>query len=270
MTNTIRSWDLNNKIYCDTAFYTLALKQINRRGFVFPSHYIGQYGAYDALKHLWTKSGLFTDLVKENSILASRNHTFDDIEKARLKLRDEFRNKHNLDNDVTVVFLAPGNTIGENTYTLDSFRKAYNEFILRHSYPTSLSHYAATKDMFKIVISVHQDTESEAFVRNFINTSEFLTDVIVVTNKDNEHFDAMCASDFGAVYNGQLLSSAATLHLNCITMQNMNEVHYFYQTWENRWLADVNINADRPAIKEYAAGEFWFGKLCEELWYYII
>jgi hypothetical protein len=266
MTNQVRHWDENYKIFCDHAFYTLALKTINRRFFVFPSHYVGQYGAYDAIRHLWTKSGLFNHYVKESSILASREHSLDDIEKARSKLRDQFRAKYNIDNEGTVVFLSPGNTKKENEYTLEAFRKAYNEFIFRHSYPTSLSHYAPPKNMFKLVVSVHKGTESENYVRNFLQNSEFQTDVLVVTNEDNEHFDAMCASDFGCVYNGQLVSSAAALNLHCFTMQNMNDLHYFWHTWENRWLAEININADRPAIKEYASGEFWFGKICEELW----
>ena len=62
-----------------------------------------------------------------------------------------------------------------------------------------------------------------------------------------------------------MLSSAAALHLNICTMQNMNDLHYYWHTWENRWLADINLNADRPAVKEFAAGEFWKGKICNEL-----
>jgi hypothetical protein len=266
MTNTVRHWDENHKIYCDEAFYTLALKQINKRWFVFPSQYVGQYGAYDAMRHLWQRSGLFPQYLRENSILASREHFLDDVEKARIKIRDEFRNKHKIDNEATVVFLAPGNTLKENKYTLEAFRKGYNEFIYRHSYPTSLSHYAPPKDMFKLVISVQKGTESEQYVREFLKTAEYQTDVIIVTDEHNEHFDAMASSDFGCVYNGQLVASAAVLNLHCFTMQNMNDLHYFWHTWENRWLNELNVNADRPAVKEYAAGEFWFGKICEELW----
>ena len=254
-------------MFCDLAFYTLSLKSINKRWYVYPSHYIGQYGSYDALKHIFTKSGLFTDFVKENSIITSREHSLDHIERARLKIKDDFRNKHNIDTDSTVVFFAPGNTIKENIYGLDAFRRGYNEFINRHSYPSSLSHYAPPKKMFKLVISLHKGTESEAYVRKYLKDAEYETDLIVVTNENNEHYDAMCASDFGVVYNGQMVSSAATLHLHCVTMQNMNDLHYFWHTWENRWLADININADRPAIQEFAAGEFWYGKICETLSY---
>lgn len=265
LTNTARHWDENFQFFCDTVFYTYALKTINRRFYNFPSQYIGQYGAYDAIRHIYQKSGLFNHYVKENSILASREHSLDHIEKCRIKIKDEFRNKHKIDQEATVVFFAPGDTIGENKYTLEAFRRGYNEYVLKNAYPTSLSHYAAPKSMFKLVISIHKGTESEAYIREFLQTAEFEAETIIVTNDNNEHFDAICASDFGTVYNGQLVSSAAALHLNFFTMQNMNDLHYFWHTWENRWLADINVNADRPAVKEMAAGEFWYGKICEEL-----
>jgi len=63
-----------------------------------------------------------------------------------------------------------------------------------------------------------------------------------------------------------MVSSAVALNLNFMTMQNMGDLHYFWHTWQNRWLADFNVNADRPLIKEMASGEFWFGKICEKLW----
>ena len=62
-----------------------------------------------------------------------------------------------------------------------------------------------------------------------------------------------------------MVSSATALNLHHMTMQNMNDLHYYWHTWENRWLADINVNADRPLIREMASGEFWFGKICEKL-----
>jgi len=62
-----------------------------------------------------------------------------------------------------------------------------------------------------------------------------------------------------------MVSSAAALHLNVITMQNMKDLYYFWHTWENRWLADINLNADRPAVKEMVGGEFWYGNIANQL-----
>jgi hypothetical protein len=265
LTNTVRNWIEGHQQFCDFAFYTYALRQINKRWYIFPSHYIGQYGSYEAIRHLYERSGLFPHLLKENSLLASREHSMDDFEKARIKIGEQFRQKHNIQQDHTVVFLAPGDTIEENEYTLEAFRRGFNEFILKNSYPTSLSNYAPPKGNFKLVVSLHKGTQSEKYIRKFLEENQYETDVIIVTNEGNEHYDSICASDFGVVYNGQMVNAAACLHLNFFTMQNMNDLHYFWHTWENRWLADINVNADRPAVKEMAAGEFWFGKICEQL-----
>lgn len=195
----------------------------------------------------------------------SRDNHLQDSETARERISEAFRKAHGIDSEDTVVYFAPGDTIGENEYTLEDFRKGYNEFIYKYSYPTSLSQYAPKKSCFKLIVSIHKGTESEKFIQDFIQGSEFATDVIFVNNEDNSHFRGICASDFGFVYNGQMLSSAVALHLNVMTMQDMNDLHYFWHTWENRWLADINVAADRPAVPEFAAGEFWFGKLANKM-----
>jgi len=41
LTNTVRHWDEHYGYAFDYAFYNLAFKQINRRHYVTPSHYIG-------------------------------------------------------------------------------------------------------------------------------------------------------------------------------------------------------------------------------------
>lgn len=69
---------------------------------------IGQYGAYDALRHLWQRSGLFNHLLREDTIFISRDHSVEDIEQARLKVSANFREKHKIQPTDTVVFFAPG------------------------------------------------------------------------------------------------------------------------------------------------------------------
>jgi len=49
--------------------------------------------------------------------------------------------------------------------------------------------------------------------------------VIIVTNEDNEHFNAMAASDFGIVYDGQLIASAAACHLPTMCLIKMRMHH---------------------------------------------
>jgi len=245
-------------------FYTLALKQINHRYYVYPSNYIGQYGAYEALRFLFENGG-YSHLVKEKSIIVSRHNHLNDIENARLNISEKFKEKKNIDRNATCVFFAPGNTIGETEYSLEDFRKGYNEFINKYTYPSSILTNAPPKDMFKLIVSVEKGSDCEVKIREFIQGSKYESEVIIVDNSNNEHYEAMCASEFGFVYNGQMLSSAVALHLNVITMQDMNDLHYMWHTWENRWLADINTNADRPIVPEFAAGEYWFGKIATKL-----
>lgn len=194
LTNTVRNWDEHYSGYFDEAFYTLALKQINKRFYVFPSYYVGQYGSYEALRHIYQASGLFKHYVKEDSILSSRENSFADIEKAKIKVGENFRQKHNISADDTVVFFSPGNTILENEYTLEAFRRGYNEFIFRNSAPNSLSVHAPPKSAFKLIVSVHKGTNSEKYVRDFLKKNHYETEVIVVTNEGNEHYDSICVN----------------------------------------------------------------------------
>jgi hypothetical protein len=62
-----------------------------------------------------------------------------------------------------------------------------------------------------------------------------------------------------------MVSSAAALHLNVVTMQYMKDLNYYWHTWENRWLADINLNADRMAIRELVGGEYWYGLISNVL-----
>jgi len=45
----------------------------------------------------------------------------------------------------------------------------------------------------------------------------------------------------------------------------MKDLNYFWHTWENRWLADINLNADRMVVRELVGGEFWYGNICNKL-----
>lgn len=84
----------------------------------------------------------------------------------------------------------------ENKFCLEAFRNGYKEFILQNSYPTSLSHYAAPKKAFKLIVTVQKGTKSEEYVRKYLSESPFETDFIIVSNENNEHFDAICVYNF--------------------------------------------------------------------------
>ena len=75
----------------------------------------------------------------------------------------------------------------------------------------------------------------------------------------------MAASDFGFIYDGQMVSAANALHLptNCLIKMRMHQQwwHDFY----NRWWNDMNIVADNSINNELIGGEVWTGKICDTL-----
>jgi len=85
---------------------------------------------------------------------------------------------------------------------MENVRKGVKEFILKYSSPTSLSPKAPPVDHYTTIISVHKGSEAEKFVRDFLQEKGWHGRFIVVTNENNEHLDAMAASDVGIAYDG--------------------------------------------------------------------
>lgn len=100
------------------------------------------------------------------------------------------------------------------------------EFLLKYSSPTSLSPKALPlKDNFVTIMSLHKGSKGEKFANEYISKNEWTGKLIVVTDEDNQHYDAMAASNFGFIYDGQMVSSANALHLpvNCLINMRMHQ-----------------------------------------------
>ena len=132
----------------------------------------------------------------------SKKYFTPDLEKGIIHIRDDWRTKHQLNDDQTVIFFAPGNEINEAEFCLENVRRGVKEFLLKYSAPTSLSAKARPLDNFVTVISLHAGSEGERFSREFMSKNEWYGKVIFVSNEGNEHFDAMCGSDLGIIYDG--------------------------------------------------------------------
>lgn len=162
-----------------------------------------------------------------------------------------------------------GNEKRETDFCLENARRGIKEFLLKYSAPTSLSLKAAPLDKFVTIISVQSGSEGEAEVRQFLENSEWLGRVVVVTDQDNEHFDAMCASNVGISYEGQMISSAAALHLPTMALVDMRLHEHYWNDFFNRNWCDINIYANRKVYPEYIGGEAWYGKITDTMaeWY---
>ena len=145
-------------------------------------------------------------------------------------------------------------------------RKGVKEFLLKYSSPTSLNAKALPLDKnFVTIISVHKGTEGAAHVKEYLSKNEWTGRYIVVTNENGEHYDAMASSDFGFIFDGQMVSSANALHLPTNAIINMRMHHHFFNAHYNRWWNDMNIVADNNVNKELIGGEVWWGKICDTL-----
>jgi len=74
---------------------------------------------------------------------------------------------------------------------------------LKYSSPTSLNAKASPLDTsFVTIISVHAGSEGETYVREYLSKHGWTGKFKIVTNEDNQHYDAMAASDFGFIQDG--------------------------------------------------------------------
>ncbi len=207
--------------------------------------------------------------MNKDSLWISRNHFSGELEKVIGKVRSQWREQHSIPEDATVVFVAPGNEKNEAEFTMVNAHRGVKEFQLKYSAPTSLSPNAPSADKFYTVISVDKGTPNEKWVKRYVDQKGWHGKVIFTSNEDNDHLNAMSASDLGIVYDGQMVSSAVACHLPTMILINMRMHHQFYHDLFNRWANDMIITANNNIYPELIGGEAWWGKICDTLsnWY---
>mmetsp|Transcript_13058 Transcript_13058/g.9450 ORF Transcript_13058/g.9450 Transcript_13058/m.9450 type:complete len:335 (-) Transcript_13058:90-1094(-) len=211
--------------YFDFVHFTVPLTVGTSEGFVFPGEYCGQYGVYEATKHIYSQSKELKELVREGSLLVNRSYFGADMEKAIEGVRRDFRSRHNIAENATVIFVAPGNEVNEAEFAMENVRKGVREFLLKYSAPTSLSPKAPPLDHYVTVISLHKGSRGEQFVKQYLQDEEWLGRLVIVNNEGNEHINAMAGSDMGIVYDGQMVSAAAACHLPTMVLIDMRLHH---------------------------------------------
>lgn len=73
--------------YVDFCHYTVPINQAQANGFVFPSEYIGQYGVYDAVKHVYRSSPRLKHLLHDDYLLANKRYFHSEMETAIAGIR---------------------------------------------------------------------------------------------------------------------------------------------------------------------------------------
>eukprot|EP00347_Sterkiella_histriomuscorum_P003435 403364304 len=261
-----KQWALK---YLDFVHYQIPMVFGSADGFTFPGEYVGQYAVYEAIRHIYSKSKDLQPLIKEESLYVNKNYFAADLEKGIEKVRREFREKHQIEQHNTVVFFAPGNELKEAEFCVENVRRGIKEFILKYSSPTSLSPKAPPRENYVTVISVEKGSEVEQYVKQHLEDQPWTGRVVFVSNENNEHIDAMAASDFGLSYDGQMIGAAAVCHLPMMILVKMRVHHQWFSDLYNQWWNQMNIIADNNIYPELIGGEAWYGKICDTLaeWY---
>ena len=251
--------------------YTVPLTTFVGGDYKFPSEYMGQYGVFEAVRHIYENSPRLRHLVNDDGseLHVSQRYFSTDCEKGIQDVRSAWRAANDISEDQTVIFFAPGNELKEAQFTTENTRKGIKEFLLKYSAPTSLSPKAHPLENFVTVISTHAGSAGEQYVKEHVREHGWTGKVIWVNNEENEHLSAMCASDHGIIYDGQMISSAAACHLPTMNLIGMRMHHFWYNDLFNRWWNDMNIIADNAVYPEMIGGEAWHGKIADTLgaWY---
>ena len=87
----------------------------------------------------------------------------------------------------------------------------------------------------------------------------------MVNQEDGDHYNAMCASDVGMVYDGQMVSAATVCHLPTMILINMRMHHQYYHDMSNRFWNDMNLMANKAVYPEMIGGEVWEGRIADQM-----
>lgn len=257
--------------YVDFMHYTVPLRTAAGADYQFPCEFMGQYGVFEAVKHIYENTYNLHGLILDDGseLAVSKRYFASDMEKGIEGIRTTWREKNQIAADAHVIFVAAGNELGEAQFAAENIRKGVKEFLLKYSAPTSLSPKARPMDNFVTVISTHSGSEGEKYMKQHVKDNEWAGKVVWVSEQESEHLSAMCAADVGVIYDGQMVSSAAACHLPTMNLFNMRMHHVWYNDLYNRWWNDMNIIADNNIYPELIGGEAWSGKICDTMgnWY---
>lgn len=100
--------------------------------------------------------------------MTSNKYFASELEKGIDHIREEFRTKHSINEDATVIFFAPGNEKNEAEFSMENARRGVKEFLLKYSAPTSMSSKAHPLENFVTVISLHSGSDGEKYAKEYL------------------------------------------------------------------------------------------------------
>ena len=95
--------------YLDHIFYTIPLQPQNWQNFTFPSTYVGSWSAAKAIEYLYSTSSKHKNLIKDNTILISKEYNSQILEELITEERIRFRETQKIGDSTNVFYICPGN-----------------------------------------------------------------------------------------------------------------------------------------------------------------
>lgn len=180
--------------YLDHFFYNVPVPVVNWQHYTFPSTFYGSQGLFDAYEYLYKRSKSHSQLATGKSIWLNEEYNNVIIEELVLDSRAAWRQKHNVPETNTLIFVSPGSDRQEIKWSGALVSKAVDKFIHKFS--------KVAADNFTVVISLPRELQEQAAP---LQALKWKCRVIFVTDRD-ERFGAMSV---GSTNSGQRLRRLA-------------------------------------------------------------
>jgi len=237
--------------YLDHLFYTIPLEPENWQYYKFPSTFVGNWAVGRSLEWLYRNSDKYKNMVKDDSILVSKEFNSQIIEELVSNQRVKFREASKLDDSVNVFYACPGNTVEEIKWAIPLVYGSVMEFMKKLAKPLSKSPRALESESFALVIT--STPEHEKLITDLIGKHQWPCKLILTKTVD-EKYSALCGSDMGIVVNGDAVAEAATFQVPTVIVDPLSFGQTYCTYLYNSWRNDLNIAKNGEVYPELLNG----------------
>lgn len=225
--------------FCDYWLYSLPKDPINWGYYKFPSTYVGNYAAGDAIRYLYSQSAHAKHLLDKETILISKEYNSSILDSLLEEERARFRQKNNLDEGATVFYGLPGNTEAEIKWAVPLIHGTVSAFLKKYS------QYDASN--FAVVVTSYP--QHEHLIESEISKKSWPCKLIVAKTPE-EKYSALAGSDMGVVANGDAAAECAAYHLPAVIISKLSFFEAYVSLLYNSFNNPLNIAINGEAYPE--------------------
>jgi len=234
--------------WLDHMFYTVPREPVNWQKFKFPSTYVGKWVAARALAYLYRNSPDYQNFLKENTFYLNETYNQEIVEGLITEEGRKFRSKHQLADTATIFFTMPGNTSEEIKMAMPLIHSSVSEFLSKFTEGDR----AIAKENFALVITTEEITAKE--VKEFVKSHTWPCKVIL-TETEDEKYNAMAAGDLGLVMNGDAVAEVALYQVPTMVVDKSGFFDTYFALLYNSFTCDVNIARNGEIYPELHHGQ---------------